>query len=88
MGIICQRLNLSQGAPGPSLLPPPDLHSLPYGRMTMRKPKGRWTDEEDRLLKSGSIAKRPVKDVAKALNRLEESVIIRAIVIGFPFADA
>jgi hypothetical protein len=54
----------------------------------MRKPKGRWTDEEDRLLKSGSIAKRPVKDVAKALNRLEESVIIRAIVIGFPFADA
>jgi hypothetical protein len=53
----------------------------------MRKPKGAWTPEEDRLLKSGSLAKRPVADVAKALNRLEESVIIRAKVIGFPFAD-
>jgi hypothetical protein len=53
----------------------------------MRKPPGRWTDDEDRLVKSGSLAKRPVADVAKTLNRLEESVIIRAIVIGFPFAD-
>jgi hypothetical protein len=54
----------------------------------MRKPKGAWTPEEDRLLKSGSLAKRPVADVAEALNRLEESVIIRAKVIGFPFDDA
>jgi hypothetical protein len=53
----------------------------------MRKPPGHWTPDEDRLLKSGSLAKRPVADVAKALNRLEESVIIRAKVIGFPFAD-
>ena len=53
----------------------------------MRKPKGAWTPEEDRLLKSGSLAKRPVADVAKALNRLEESVIIRAQVIGFPFVE-
>jgi hypothetical protein len=53
----------------------------------MRKPKGAWTPEEDRLLKSGSLAKRPVADVAKALNRLEESVIIRAKVIGFPFVE-
>ncbi len=54
----------------------------------MRKPPGRWTDDEDRLVKSGSLAKRPVADVAKTLNRLEESVIIRAKVIGFPFDDA
>jgi hypothetical protein len=53
----------------------------------MRKPKGAWTPEEDRLLKSGSLAKRPVADVAKTLNRLEESVIIRAKVIGFPFVE-
>jgi hypothetical protein len=53
----------------------------------MRKPKGAWTPEEDRLLKSGSLAKRPVADVAKALNRLEESVIIRAKLIGFPFVE-
>lgn len=54
----------------------------------MRKPKGAWTPEEDRLLKSGSLAKRRVADVAKTLNRLEESVIIRAKVIGFPFDEA
>jgi hypothetical protein len=54
----------------------------------MRKPPGHWTPDEDRLLKSGSLAKRPVADVAKALNRLEESVIIRAKVISFPFNDA
>jgi hypothetical protein len=53
----------------------------------MRKPPGHWTPEEDRLLKSGSLAKRPVADVATALNRLEESVIIRAKVIGFPFVE-
>ncbi len=53
----------------------------------MRKPPGRWTDDEDRLVKSGSLAKRPVADVAKTLNRLEESVIIRAKVIGFPFVE-
>jgi hypothetical protein len=53
----------------------------------MRKPKGAWTPEEDRLLKSGSLAKRPVADVAETLNRLEESVIIRAKVTGFPFAE-
>jgi len=53
----------------------------------MRKPPGHWTPEEDRLLKSGSLAKRPVADVAKALNRLDESVVIRAKVIGFPFVD-
>jgi len=53
----------------------------------MRKPKGGWTPDEDRLVKSGSLAKRPVADVAKTLNRLEKSVIVRAIVIGFPFAD-
>ena len=54
----------------------------------MRKPPGRWTDDEDRLVKSGSLAGRPVADVAKTLNRLEESVVIRAKVIGFPFDDA
>jgi hypothetical protein len=54
----------------------------------MRKPKGGWTPEEDRLLKSGSLAGRPVADVAKTLNRLEESVIIRAKVIGFPFVES
>jgi len=53
----------------------------------MRKPKGAWTPEEDRIVKSGSLAKRPVADVAEALNRLEESVIIRAKVIGFPFVE-
>lgn len=53
----------------------------------MRKPPGHWTPEEDRLLKSGSLAKRSVADVANALNRLEESVIIRAKVIGFPFVE-
>jgi hypothetical protein len=53
----------------------------------MRKPKGAWTPEEDRLLKSGSLAKRPVADVAETLNRLEESVVIRAKVIGFPFVE-
>jgi hypothetical protein len=40
------------------------------------------------MVKSGSIAKRPVADVAKALNRLEKSVVIRAIVIGFPFSTS
>jgi hypothetical protein len=54
----------------------------------MRKKPGHWTPEEDRMVKSGSLAKRPVADVAKTLNRLEKSVVIRAIVIGFPFADA
>jgi hypothetical protein len=39
------------------------------------------------MVKSGSLAKRSVADVAKALNRLEESVIIRAKVIGFPFVE-
>jgi len=53
----------------------------------MRKPPGHWTPEEDRLLKSASLAKRPVADVAETLNRLEESVIIRAKVIGFPFVE-
>ena len=53
----------------------------------MRKKSGHWTPAEDRLLKSGSLAKRSVEDVARTLNRLEESVIIRAIVIGFPFAE-
>jgi hypothetical protein len=54
----------------------------------MRKPPGNWAADEDRIVKSGSLAKRPVADVAKALNRLEESVIIRAKVIGFPFDEA
>jgi hypothetical protein len=54
----------------------------------MRKKSGHWTPAEDRLLKSGSLAKRSVEDVAKTLNRLEKSVVIRAIVIGFPFANA
>jgi len=54
----------------------------------MRKPPGHWTPEEDRMVKSGSLAKRPVADVAKTLNRLEKSVVIRAIVIGFPFVDS
>jgi len=40
------------------------------------------------MVKSGSLAKRPVADVAKTLNRLEKSVIIRAIVIGFPFSTS
>jgi hypothetical protein len=53
----------------------------------MRKPPGHWTPEEDRMVKSGSLAKRSVADVAKTLNRLEKSVVIRAIVIGFPFAE-
>ena len=54
----------------------------------MRKPPGHWTPDEDRLLKSGSLAKRPVADVAKTLNRLERSVLIRAKVLGFPFPEA
>jgi hypothetical protein len=54
----------------------------------MRKKPGHWTPDEDRIVKSGSLAKRPVADVANALNRLEKSVVIRAIVIGFPFANA
>ncbi len=53
----------------------------------MRKPPGNWAADEDRIVKSGSLAKRPVADVAETLNRLEESVIIRAKVIGFPFVE-
>lgn len=51
----------------------------------MIKPPGRWTDYEDQIVKSGSLSNRPVAEVAKALNRLEQSVLIRARVIGFPF---
>lgn len=54
----------------------------------MRKPPGQWTPEEDRMVKSGSLAKRPLADVAKTLNRLERSVLIRAKVLGFPFAES
>ena len=54
----------------------------------MRKGPGHWLPAEDRILKSGSLAKRPLADVAKALNRLERSVLIRAKVIGFPFAES
>ena len=54
----------------------------------MRKPPGHWTPDEDRMVKSGSLAERPLADVAKALNRLERSVLIRAKVLGFPFPEA
>ena len=53
----------------------------------MRKPPGHWTPDEDRTVKSGSLAGRPLADVAKTLNRLESSVLIRAKVIGFPFVE-
>ena len=54
----------------------------------MRKPPGHWTPDEDRMVKSGSLAGRPLADVAKTLNRLERSVLIRAKVLGFPFPEA
>ena len=53
----------------------------------MVKPPGRWTEFEDKLVKSGSLARRAPAEVAKTLNRLESSVLIRAKVIGFPFPD-
>ena len=51
----------------------------------MVKKPGNWTPFEDKLVKSGSLARRAPAEVAKTLNRLESSVLIRAKVIGFPF---
>lgn len=53
----------------------------------MRKGPGNWLPAEDRIVKSGSLAERPLADVAKTLNRLEQSVLIRAKVLGFPFPE-
>lgn len=53
----------------------------------MVKGPGNWLPAEDNIVKSGSLAKRSPADVAKTLNRLEQSVLIRARVIGFPFAE-
>jgi hypothetical protein len=53
----------------------------------MVKAPGNWHPAEDQIVKSGSLSNRPVAEVAKALNRLEQSVLIRARVIGFPFAE-
>ncbi len=50
-----------------------------------RKPPGRWTEYEDDIVKSGVKSKRPHNEVAKSLNRLERSVLIRAKVLGMPF---
>lgn len=54
----------------------------------MRKGPGHWLPAEDRIVKSGSLSNRPPADVAKTLNRLERSVLIRAKVLGFPFAES
>ncbi len=50
------------------------------------KPKGRWEPWEDTIVRSGVQANRSPADVAKSLNRLETSVVIRARVLGFPFS--
>ena len=54
----------------------------------MVKAPGNWHPAEDQIVKSGSLSNRPPADVARALNRLEQSVLIRARVIGFPFPEA
>ncbi len=49
------------------------------------KGPGKWTDTEDRNLRSGVLSRQSPEEVAARLNRLERSVIIRARVIGCPF---
>jgi hypothetical protein len=52
--------------------------------MTVKKP-GMWEPWEDTVVLSGVRSKRAPADVAKSLNRLERSVLIRAQVLGRPF---
>lgn len=51
---------------------------------TVKRP-GNWFPQEDVMLRSGVLSKQSPEQVAKRLNRLERSVIIRAKVLGYPF---
>lgn len=57
----------------------------------MKKPvkaPGRWADEEDKKLRRCVVSGYTPAEVAARLNRLERSVVTRAIVIGCPFPEA
>jgi len=53
--------------------------------MTAVKGPGRWTDDEDRKLRRCTACGYTPAETAKCLNRLERSVITRAIVLKAPF---
>lgn len=55
---------------------------------TLVKGPGRWADDEDRALRHCVKAGLTPTEAATRLNRLEKSVVIRAIILKAPFPVA